>query len=78
MGAGGLVGFDRGNLGGGGSGAMTGGGAVSAASGGAVRRSASGNAGGPSTSETEAEFRRIMRSGNMGSIFSGMMGLVNR
>ena len=62
LGGGGFVGFDRGSLG-------------SAAPSGGDRGPLSGGSAARSATATEAEFRRIMRSGNLGTIFTGVKDL---
>lgn len=71
MGPGGFVGFERGAMGGAGSLAGVDGVAPLPGPG------ATGNAGGGS-SGTEAEFRRIMRSRDLSTMFTGLSGMVNR
>lgn len=65
LGGNGFVGFERGSLGGG----TAAGGDRGPIAGGS---SATGAVG------TEAEFRRIMRSGSLGTMITGLQGMVNR
>lgn len=63
MGGGGMVGFERGSLG-------------AAAPSGGDRGPISGGSASTAAGSTEARFRRIMRSGDLGTIFNGVNGLI--